>query len=85
MAPAPPSVRFTGAKDFRTRVLVSVLSGKACVIRDIRVNGGDAENIGLRDYEVSLLRLIDKLTNGTKIDISEGMIGANGTSRKPQF
>ena len=71
MAPAPPSVRFTGAKDFRTRVLVSVLSGKACVIRDIRVNGGDAEKIGLRDYEVSLLRLIDKLTNGTKIDISE--------------
>ena len=71
MAPAPPSVRFTGAKDFRTRILVSVLSGKACVIRDIRVNGGDAENIGLRDYEVSLLRLIDKLTNGTKIDISE--------------
>jgi RNA 3'-terminal phosphate cyclase-like protein len=68
-------VRFTGAKDFRTRILLSVLSGRACVIRDIRVRAaaveGDATKLGLRDYEVSFLRLVDKLTNGTKVDISE--------------
>lgn len=75
MPPSRAPARFTGAKDFRTRILISVLSGKPCVIRDIRVKtaarGGGDDAVGLRDYEVSLLRLIDKLTNGTRVDISE--------------
>ena len=67
-------VRFTGAKDFRVRILCSVLSGKPCVIRDVRAStraDAAAASVGLRDYEISFLRLIDKLTNGTRVDISE--------------
>ena len=37
-------------------------------ITNIRLND---ENPGLRDYEVSLLRLFDKVTNGSKIVINE--------------
>ena len=29
------------------------------------------QNPGLRDYEASLLRLLDKLTNGMAVDINE--------------
>ncbi|CEF98801.1 RNA 3'-terminal phosphate cyclase/enolpyruvate transferase, alpha/beta [Ostreococcus tauri] len=71
-------VRFTGAKDFRARVLCSVLSGKPLVIRDVRSASrpdAAAASVGLRDYEISFLRLVDKLTNGTKI-----VIGEDGTS-----
>ena len=37
-------------------------------IDDIRVND---QNPGVRDYEASLLRLLDKLTNGMKVEINE--------------
>jgi hypothetical protein len=43
-------------------------------VDDIRVND---QNPGLRDYEASLLRLLDKLSNGMAVEINEsGTAGA---------
>jgi len=50
------------------------LSGKAIRIDEIRPFD---QNPGLRDYEASLLRLLDKITNGCHVKIS-----ATGTSLK---
>ena len=70
------TVRFTGASNLRQRIVTSILSGRTCVIRDIRAK---TLTPGLRDYEVNLLRLLDKLTNGTKVDISEDGTGLKFT------
>jgi len=52
--------------------VLSFLSGKAVLIDSIR---SEDKNPGLRDYEVNLLRLLEKITNGTVIEI-----GYTGTS-----
>ena len=57
-----------GTKQFRLRIICSLLSQKPLLIRNIRSN--DLEHPGLSDYEISYLRLIDKLTNGTQIIIN---------------
>lgn len=64
---------FTGARNFRERILFSLLSGKAIRIDDIRVMRRSESDgpLGLRDYEVSFLRLIDRLTNGTECRIND--------------
>ncbi|GBE82088.1 Probable RNA 3'-terminal phosphate cyclase-like [Sparassis crispa] len=51
----------------RHRLVLSVLSGKPVRIDKIRSSD---KNPGLRDYEVSLLRLLERITNGTVIEIS---------------
>ena len=61
-------LRFRGCQHFRQRLLLSTLSGKAMRIDDIRVND---QSPGLRDYEASLLRLLEKLTNGCLVEINE--------------
>lgn len=72
-------LRFEGSEHFRQRLICSTLSGKPIRIDSIR---SDDENPGLRDYEASLLRLIEKVTNGCIIEINE-----TGTSLryKPGF
>jgi RNA 3'-terminal phosphate cyclase-like protein len=72
-------LRFKGSEQFRQRLLFSTLSGKPIRIDNIRA---DDENPGLRDYEASLLRLMEKVTNGCCIEINE-----TGTSLryKPGF
>lgn len=72
-------LRFKGSEQFRQRLVFSTLSGKPIRIDDIRAHD---ENPGLRDYEASLLRLIEKVTNGCIIEINE-----TGTSLryKPGF
>ncbi|PSR94113.1 hypothetical protein PHLCEN_2v4541 [Hermanssonia centrifuga] len=60
-------LHFTGHQYLRHRLVLSVLSGKPVRIDKIRT---DDKNPGLRDYEVSLLRLIERVTNGTVIEIS---------------
>lgn len=72
-------LRFKGSEQLRQRILFSTLSGRAIRIDDIR---SADRNPGLRDYEASLLRLIEKLTNGCVIEINE-----TGTSLryKPGF
>jgi len=64
-----PYLRFDdGAVQFRQRLVVAILSHRPILIRNIRSN--DIESPGLRDYEASFLRLLDKLTNGTTIEIN---------------
>jgi RNA 3'-terminal phosphate cyclase-like protein len=57
-----------GAKQFRQRIVISLLSHRPLLIRNIRAD--DLQHPGLKDYEASFLRLIDNLTNGSKIEIN---------------
>ncbi|KAJ2162578.1 hypothetical protein GGF46_000581 [Coemansia sp. RSA 552] len=59
--------QYEGHKFMRQRLVFSILSQRPVRIDRIR---SDDENPGLRDYEVSLLRLLEKATNGTRIVIS---------------
>ncbi|GAB0090259.1 Probable RNA 3'-terminal phosphate cyclase-like protein [Sergentomyia squamirostris] len=59
---------FKGSNFLKQRLLLSTLSGKPVKIVNIR----SFENPpGLREYEVSLIRLFDKITNGTRIELNE--------------
>ncbi|KAF8637387.1 hypothetical protein AX17_002884 [Amanita inopinata Kibby_2008] len=60
-------VKFSGHQQLRLRLVLSILSGKSVRIDKIRP---EDKNPGLRDYEISLLRLLEKITNGTVIEIS---------------
>ena len=54
------------------RILLSLLSGRPISIKDIHINPQDYnEQVGLRDYEECLLKLVERLTNGTRIEINE--------------
>ena len=64
-----------GATQFRLRVTLSLLTNTPLLIRNIRSSSVDAP--GLTPYEISYLRLIDSLTNGTQIEIN-----ATGTQLK---
>lgn len=57
-----------GAVQFRQRIVVSLLSNRSLLIRNIRSD--DLQNPGLKDHEASFLRLIDTMTNGGKIEIN---------------
>jgi len=72
-------LRFSGSEQFRQRIVFSTLAGKPIRIDNIRAQD---QNPGLRDYEASLLRLLEKITNGCVIEINE-----TGTSLryKPGF
>ena len=72
-ARASPSSRGTlkysdGATQFRLRLAVSLLSSRPLLLRNIRSDDLDAP--GLREHEASFLRLLDRLTNGTRIEIN---------------
>lgn len=59
---------YEGSNYLRYRLLLSTLSGKPVKIIDIRTKDN---NPGLREYEISFIRLLDKITNGTKIELNE--------------
>jgi RNA 3'-terminal phosphate cyclase-like protein len=61
-------VHLDGCQHFRQRLVLSTLSGKAMHIDSIR---SDDQHPGLREYEASLLRLFEKISNGCKIEINE--------------
>ncbi|THH10790.1 hypothetical protein EW145_g1077 [Phellinidium pouzarii] len=67
MAQAGVSLKFSGHQHFRYRLVLSILSGKPLRIDRIRADDKDP---GLRDFEASLLRLLERVTNGTVIEIS---------------
>jgi len=67
-AGAQRPLRYTGCTHLRARLVCSTLSGRPVRIDDIRP---DDRNPGMRDFEASLLRLLEKLTNGCKIEINE--------------
>ena len=76
---------FSGHQYLRQRLVLSILSGKSVRIDKIRpehknpgLTGQSTSRIPIErvheymytDYEVSLLRLLEKVTNGTVIEIS---------------
>jgi len=60
-------ITFQGPRNFRLRLILSTLSGKPIKIEKIR---SDDLNPGLKDHEVSFLRLLEGVTNGARIEIS---------------
>ena len=63
----PTYITFQGPQNFRLRLILSILSGKPIKIEKIRSSD---LNPGLKDHEVSFLRLIESVTNGSTIEIS---------------
>lgn len=61
------TLRFTSHRNFRHRLLLAVLSQRSVHISSIRSN---SENPGIADYEVSFLRLLERVTNGTTVEIN---------------
>ncbi|GAA5914254.1 hypothetical protein JCM5296_006123, partial [Sporobolomyces johnsonii] len=73
-APAPPAkqassrvLAFSGPSHLRHRLVLSLLSRRPLRIDRIRP---DDDEPGLRPYEVSFLRLVEKLTQGSRLEIS---------------
>ncbi|KAA8496800.1 putative RNA 3'-terminal phosphate cyclase-like protein [Porphyridium purpureum] len=62
------SLQFRGAAHLKHRLILATLSGKSIKVTDIRPDGLAP---GLRDYEISLLRLLDALTTGMTLEINE--------------
>ncbi|KAI3403466.2 hypothetical protein KGF56_003750 [Candida oxycetoniae] len=58
---------FEGYRNFRLRIVLATLAAKSIKITKIKSND---LNPGLKDYEVSFLRLIESVTNGSHIEIS---------------
>ncbi|KAK3876860.1 hypothetical protein Pcinc_018390 [Petrolisthes cinctipes] len=58
---------YDGCNFLRQRLVLSMLTGKPVRIRNIRAK--DAQP-GLREYEVSLIRLLDCLSNGSHIEVN---------------
>lgn len=61
-------LHFEGCNFFRQRVILSLLTSRPIKITNIRAKH---MNPGLQDFEANLLRLVDSLTNGTKIEVSQ--------------
>lgn len=59
---------YDGANFLRQRLVLATISGRAVQIRNIRA---ESEYPGLQDYEASFIRLLDKLTDGSRITINE--------------
>ncbi|ORE06348.1 RNA 3'-terminal phosphate cyclase [Rhizopus microsporus var. microsporus] len=60
-------LKFQGYNYLRQRLILATLSGKPVRIEKIR---SDDENPGLRDFEIKFLNLLEKVTNGSVIEIS---------------
>ncbi|KAI2629766.1 18S rRNA biogenesis protein [Hypoxylon sp. NC1633] len=67
-APKPEFLRFTGHKSFTQRLVLSTLTGRPIHISKIRSNS--PTNPGLAPHEVSFLRLLEAVTNGSSMQIS---------------
>lgn len=60
-------LRFTGHRNFRQRLILALVSQRPVRIDSIRP---DSSSPGIRDFEANFLRLIEKVTNGTHVEIS---------------
>ena len=67
MPVASNCVSFEGANFLRQRLVLATLSGKAVKIKKIRAK---EQNPGINEYESSFIRLLDKITNGSRIEVS---------------
>jgi RNA 3'-terminal phosphate cyclase-like protein len=61
-------MKLNGSNYFRIKIAYSILLNKPIEIHLIR---HEDINPGLTDYEISFLKLVERITNGTKIDISK--------------
>lgn len=61
-------LRFTGSNYMRLRLVLSCLTGRPIRIEAIRA---DDEAPGLRTFEASFLRLVEKVSNGCVVEINE--------------
>ena len=64
----PEFLRFTGHKSFTKRLVLSTLTGRPIHISKIR--SSSPTNPGLAPHEVSFLRLLEAVTNGSSTEIS---------------
>jgi RNA 3'-terminal phosphate cyclase-like protein len=62
------ALEFSGHQYIRQIVTLSLLSGRQVIIKDIR---SGSTNPGLTSYEMNLLELVEKITNGTQITINK--------------
>ena len=67
-ASATAALEFEGATGLRTILALSTVSGRAVVVRGIRER---ERRPGLAPHEACLLRLLEKITNGTRVEINE--------------
>jgi len=68
MSTTQPPLRFTGHHSLAHRLILSTLTGRAVHISQIRPSL--PSNPGLAPHEISLLRLLEAVTNGAHIEIS---------------
>ncbi|KAF7057277.1 hypothetical protein CFC21_064581 [Triticum aestivum] len=60
------SRRLSGSRDFRQRLVLATLTSTPIIIKDIRAGEG-----GLRQHEMSLLHLLDKVSDQHVIDVND--------------
>ncbi|KEY71061.1 hypothetical protein S7711_00885 [Stachybotrys chartarum IBT 7711] len=65
---APEFLRFTGHRSFAQRLTLSTLTGRPVHISKIR--SSSPTNPGLAPHEISFLRLLEAITNGSSTQIS---------------
>ncbi|KAL1958022.1 hypothetical protein VTO42DRAFT_5234 [Malbranchea cinnamomea] len=68
MATTQPPVRFTTHKSLAHRLVLATLTGRTVRISQIR--SSSPTNPGLAPHEISFLRLLEAVTNGSQIEIS---------------
>ncbi|KAI1661386.1 18S rRNA biogenesis protein [Daldinia decipiens] len=67
-APRPEFIKCTGHKSFTQRLVLATLTGRPLHISKIRSNS--PTNPGLTPHEISFLRLLEAVTNGSSMQIS---------------
>ena len=65
---SPEFLRFTGHRSFTQRLILSTLTGRPIHISKIR--SSSPTNPGLAPHEISFLRLLEAVTNGSSLQIS---------------
>ncbi|TVY86673.1 RNA 3'-terminal phosphate cyclase-like protein, partial [Lachnellula willkommii] len=66
--PNPEFLRFTTHKSLTQRLILSTLTGRPIHVSQIR--SSSPTNPGLAPHEISFLRLLDSITNGSSLQIS---------------
>jgi len=64
----PRILHYEGSNCFRQRIILSTLTSRRLVVQKIRLND---EEPGLTEAEISLLRLVEKITNGSTVEVDE--------------
>lgn len=62
------TLKYDGCNFLRQRLVLATLSGRSIQIANIRYK---EDNPGLQDFEASFIRLLDTITNGSRIEVNE--------------